>query len=276
MIKGFKWASYPIKVLALLGGSLIAGCSEAPQESLRLLVQCENHYRATSYVVALDVCAKAGELGEVGAQYRVANILYYDLAKQGRDLSGAFSWYKRAAESGLIEAQTTVGFAYLNGDGVAKSLPEAVNWLTKSADQGDTEAAFSLGNIYFETPLRDLSTSVDWFRRAANAGHAMSANNLAWLYATSEISGFRDVKKARFWAKRISLEDAESPQDLAIYLDTIAAVEAADSQFDKAVEIQQKAISHLPEDVEEDFLLEFQKHLESYQSHQPWIEPINE
>jgi len=45
--------------------------------------------------------------------------------------------YRKAAESGIAEAEARLGSAYANGRGVATNLTEAVQWNRKAADAGD-------------------------------------------------------------------------------------------------------------------------------------------
>ena len=45
--------------------------------------------------------------------------------------------YHKAAEQGEIDAQTYLGFIYLQGKGVPVDLKQAREWFTKAAQQGD-------------------------------------------------------------------------------------------------------------------------------------------
>ena len=52
--------------------------------------------------------------------------------------------YLAAAEKGDAQAQYNLGWCYVNGDGVAKDLKQAVYWYRKAADQGHAEAKEAL------------------------------------------------------------------------------------------------------------------------------------
>jgi hypothetical protein len=52
------------------------------------------------------------------------------------------------AESGVAQAQFTVGIMYWNAQGVPESAPEAVKWFLLAADQGLADAYYSLGQQY--------------------------------------------------------------------------------------------------------------------------------
>ncbi len=252
----------------------LSGCAEDKSVERELLQNCQNHYRATSYKAAMTNCERAAEKGIALAQYLLANIYQYDLAEAGANAELAFKWYTRAAEGGLQEAQTYVGRAYMYGQGVKKDYQEADKWFFKAANNGDVEAQFSLGIMNMEGygKTLDISAAIAWFRKAAANHHPMSINNLSWIYATSNNQSFRDVKKATYWGEKLSLDLVEEPIDKAVFLDTKAAVSALSGDFDKAIELQSEAIASLPEDFEEERLLEYQNHLESYQQQKPWIE----
>ena len=49
------------------------------------------------------------------------------------------------AEQGDKEAQYSLGHIYYTGEIVSKDIVEAVKWLRKAAEQGDARAQFSLG-----------------------------------------------------------------------------------------------------------------------------------
>jgi len=254
----------------LLWLTLVSACSDDKNIERDLLADCENHYRATSYLVAIKTCQKAAELGVAEAQWLLANIYQYDLTGQGADPQQAFYWFLQAAQSGWTDAQTIVGEAFLYGDGVEEDFDQAYSWLIKAADYGDPYAEFTLGYMFLsgKGKAKDISMAISWFKKAASKEHIMSINNLAWIYATSTQKAFRNVKKAQYWANKLSFDG----EDRSVFLDTMAAVHALAGDFVQAIELQNKAIASLPEDVEESRLLEFQKHLETYQKNQPWQE----
>ena len=94
----------------------------------------------------------------------------------------------------------------------------------------------------------------------------MSINNLAWIYATSSHKAFRDAEQALLWSNKLDAKTLAQHQEPSIFLDTKAAAHALAEDFELAINLQIKAISMLPENVEESRLIEFQRHLESYRS----------
>jgi uncharacterized protein len=76
------------------------------------------------------------------------------------------------AEQGDAEAQFNLGRMYYNGEGVSQDDAEAVKWYRKAADQGHTEAQFNLVEIYSygEGVQQDFEEAANWYRKAAEQG----------------------------------------------------------------------------------------------------------
>ena len=60
------------------------------------------------------------------------------------DKEKAVEWYTKAAEQGDSNAQCNLGYCYDNGDGVTMDKEKAVEWLTKAAEQGNSDARVKL------------------------------------------------------------------------------------------------------------------------------------
>ena len=57
-------------------------------------------------------------------------------------------WYGLAAEQGNADAQSKLGFMYLNEIGVLQDFAEAAKWLRLAAEQGNADAQINLGVIH--------------------------------------------------------------------------------------------------------------------------------
>ena len=60
----------------------------------------------------------------------------------------AAQYFLRAARLGLAASENNVGWHYYKGDGIKRSIPDAVFWITRSAEQGEPFAYGSLCEIY--------------------------------------------------------------------------------------------------------------------------------
>lgn len=88
------------------------------------------------------------------------------------------------AEKGDVRAQTALGKAYRDGDGVPQNDDLAFRWLRKAAEQGDAVAENDLGVLYGlgKGVDRDKEEAVRWYIRAAKQGNAEGMFNLGASY----------------------------------------------------------------------------------------------
>ena len=73
---------------------------------------------------------------------------------------------------------------YANGEGVPKDEAEAVNWYRKAAEQGHARGQFNLGLMYANGRgvTKDEAEAVNWYRKAAEQGYASAQNSLGVMY----------------------------------------------------------------------------------------------
>ena len=118
------------------------------------------------YVKALAAWKKADN---AEAHYRIGQ-LYAQGQGVVRSIPDAVAWYKRAAEAGHVEAQFRLGSIYANGAGAAPGGPDS--WF-KSASQRDGEAAQRNLDTLFPNGIaveKDLAAALHWIGAAAASG----------------------------------------------------------------------------------------------------------
>ena len=103
-------------------------------------------------------------------------------------VAAAVQRLRRAADQGDTEAQLTLGFLYMEGEGVPQDEAEAIRWFRIAANQGDATAQFNLGVMYHngEGVPQDATEAVRWYRQAAEQGDAGAQNNLGVMYVNGE------------------------------------------------------------------------------------------
>ncbi len=81
--------------------------------------------------------------------------------------------YTRKADQGDVDAQYNLGIIYYHGEGVPRNYEEALSWFHKAAEQNDADAQYNLGFMYGrgEGIEKSHAQSVAWFKRAAEQGH---------------------------------------------------------------------------------------------------------
>src|SRR5690606_10583618 len=90
-----------------------------------------------------------------------------------RNLSAAFYWYKKAAETGMASAMFNLAYCYYYGDGVPGDYALAKHWLEKNLEQEENPHAMGmLAFIYrngLETP-KDLDKALSLYSQACGLG----------------------------------------------------------------------------------------------------------
>ena len=165
--------------------------------------------------VAREWWTKAAELEEENAQYCLG--MSYLKEVETRNPIKAVHWLTKAAEQGFEEAekilcclyeggegtfdamdQFMLGECYRTGDGVTRSMREAIRWYTKAAERGFVRAQIMLALSYKDgngVP-QDLSKANEWFRKAAEAGDSYAQN---FLGETSITGHARDKENGVYW-----------------------------------------------------------------------------
>lgn len=101
-----------------------------------------------------------------------------------RDLSQAAFWYRKAAERGYADAESSLGSFYAEGKGVPQDDMQAAGWFRKAAEQGQTDAEVNLANLYFEGHgvVQDYAEARQWLLKAFEKGSSRAAYNLGVIY----------------------------------------------------------------------------------------------
>ena len=130
---------------------------------------------------------KAANSGNVEAQCELA-CMYEHGNGVSKDEREAAKWYLKAAEWGYADAQSQMGKMYWEGEGVEQNHLEAVKWYRKAAEQGHAAAQCMLGAIYDtgEWVTKDEAEAVRWYRKAAAQGNALAQCQLGHCYKNGQ------------------------------------------------------------------------------------------
>jgi len=87
---------------------------------------------------------------------------------------------KPLAVEGDSDAQYKLGVLYYSGKGVKQDYSHAFIWYRRAALQGDIEAQYSLGNMYLmgEGISQNDNEAMSWYALAAEQGHEAAQHNL--------------------------------------------------------------------------------------------------
>lgn len=191
----------------------------------------DSHGRNESAMSAKDMYAKAKSL--IKPESKAA-------AELGKTLiSEALDWTQKAAEKGLVQAQTDLGALYMyGGKGVDVNAKESFKWFTKAADQGSVAARCFIGDLLYhgaEGLPQDKSAAIEnwleaaqkglpeaqyrvgrefmravdsaaagrvWLEKAADSGFAKAALDLGFVHARGVSGATGDMAKAALWYEK--------------------------------------------------------------------------
>jgi hypothetical protein len=131
---------------------------------------------------------------------------YYALYGKGmaRDPKKSAEYYLRAAKLGYSGSQNNIGWAYYKGHGIPRSIPDAVFWITRSAEQGEPFAYGSLCEMHAagDAFLKDDIEAFKWCRLAVDQEPEGRARD-------------HDIELLQAYIHRMSVEDIKKGQVLA-------------------------------------------------------------
>jgi TPR repeat protein len=103
---------------------------------------------------------------------------------------------------GDIEAEVALGNLYESGQSVLPLDPaQAAEWYRRAADKGHAGAQMNLAMMYFDGQgvARNVGQAVAWYEKAAGGGDAIAMLNLGSIYETGAERMPRDLAKAAAW-----------------------------------------------------------------------------
>jgi TPR repeat protein len=131
-------------------------------------------------------------------------------------------WQKSRAEETLSKAKAGDGAAqfdlsliYRSGDGVEKDLAEADYWLQKSAENNFPDAQVDWAKWFFRR--QEYRESMEWFRKAAQAGNADAQHWMAYLYHHG-IGVERDFAASMQWDMKAAANGLSDAMDAIGYM----------------------------------------------------------
>ena len=140
------------------------------------------------YTAAFEYYNKALEGGEqlftVHAMNGIAS-MYYDGLGVEQDYAQAMEWYTKTADLGDTDAMNYIGNMYrMGGLGVEQDYTQAMEWYTKAADLGDTIAMVNVGSLYGEGlgVEQDYAQAMEWYKKAADLGEPTAMNLISYMY----------------------------------------------------------------------------------------------
>lgn len=178
---------------------------------------------------AFPVIKRVAEAGFARAQYNLG-ILYRDgrgtLPSQGMYRK----WIEASAAQEFATALFTLGLDYDLGRGVAKDLPRALAYYERSANAGDTMAAYNAGQLHLmgEGPIpANKVTAIRFLEMSAAANERPALMTLGYMYEAG-FSAQQDVNRSRDYYYRAEAAGAPGAAEAIDRLKKVASRAAFD------------------------------------------------
>jgi TPR repeat protein len=158
---------------------------------------------------ALKWYRKAAELENAYGEYKLGRFYEHGLGGLAQDPAESVRWYLRSAEHGDDDAQAEVGYAYLEGIGVAKDEAEAERWIRKSAEQGNSWSEYKLGELYEEGSAglsKDVAEAYRWYLKSAEQGYGEGEFKVGY-FLMNGLGTAKNEREAIEWYEKAIAQD---------------------------------------------------------------------
>lgn len=170
---------------------------------------------AQDFREAVTYFTKAADAGLADAQYYLAVCLE---TGKGTPLNYAEAarYYLLAAQQGHAWAQNNLYFLFRDGRGVPRDTKQAMSWLRKAAQQNDPDALYNLGFNLLRTSHapENHAKALQYLTQAANRGHITAMRELGLCYLHG-IGTEQDLSQAKIWLQAAADQgDSYAPDNL--------------------------------------------------------------
>ena len=209
---------------------------------------------------------KKAQTGNPVAQTRYAFIKQNLPEAQYPENENATTWYFKAARQGIPYAQFALGQSLIKGKGCQQDKSKGIQWLTRAATNGATEASEMLAQLSVKNPSKEAQQQAIKFFNESQKPSASAQIQFAWLFATSPYQDLRDPDRA---IKIVENINRHQYKDNITKQEILAAAFAAKGNFKKAINYQEDAL----DDAEDDdyYTGDIKQHLSDYKQHKTWF-----
>lgn len=136
--------------------------------------------------------------GDAEALYKLGQIYCEGAVGIDKDAREAIQYFTKAAEEGNTDAEFAIGNMYRQGNGVAIDDQKAFHWLFKAANNGHADAQYQVGLYYESGTMEDKDMAILCFRDAAQGGNEAAQLKLGICY--KEGNGVtQDYEESLYW-----------------------------------------------------------------------------
>ena len=216
----------------------------------------------------LELLDAAADKGNTEAMVFLANA-YAAGQLLERDYDASERYWKRAAD--LDDAVAKLQYArFLMAEDVEREFnDQAWRWLREVAQEDNPQAMLLIASLYARGVhvSRNYQRARLWFRNAVRIApdDPDIVNEVAWTLTVSHMGKLRDERYALRIMERV-MSSSNAARESPAFLDTWAAAHAANGNFDRAIDLQERALQQARQREETTVLAVLEQHLEAFRA----------
>jgi len=143
-----------------------------------------------------------------------------------KEYKQALEYFTKSADQGNPEAQSALGVLFYYGEGIKQNFKKAVYWYEKSAEQGNANAQYNLGSMYCignSLFTIDFKKARYWFRKAAEQGNTQGKLFLEMMTVLGQGTLLNYKERLKYLSDSEKLRNAASKRGI----NTIRLLKAA-------------------------------------------------
>lgn len=172
----------------------------------------------SNHVAAVEWFRKAAGQGNALGQFNLGNCY---LQGRGGEKNGekAVEWLEKAAKQGNVKASYVLWLCYDNGLGVKRNEDLGRTHLYNAASGGYADAQYAMG-VHFSLSKfdEDKAQAAEWFKKAAEQGHAEAQFELGFCYFTGNGREKNEVMALKWFQRAAEQGSASAQFELGKYL----------------------------------------------------------
>ena len=134
-----------------------------------------------------------------------------------QDYTKAVEWYTKSAEQGDSDAQWLLGDMYEYGRGIEQDYDAAIGWYTESAKQGNSTGQWRIGQMYEHSKGvdQDYTKAFEWYTKSAEQDNSVGQWSLGCLYELGQGTIQNCVKAVELYSMSADQGDSQGQYNLA-------------------------------------------------------------
>lgn len=166
----------------------------------------------------LGTIEASAEEGDAEACFKLG-ALYANGRGVKQDSAQARKWLKKAVAQEYTAARTLLGWLYLNDEKLGRHDGNAMELLLQAAEEGDSDAQCSLGDLYLEGGAGiepNPRAMLQWYTHAAHQHHPKAQYMLGKLMAEGKVVAQNDEAAFQWLTLAIMNQSEPAQKELAM------------------------------------------------------------